>query len=82
MSKQPSASQVARAERMRIAEKEGAEARALVAANDVAIRKNMERLKVLRLAKEAEDAAQAALAPAEPAPKRKPSVKKQALAET
>lgn len=79
MTKQPSATQIARAERMRIAAKEGAEARAVFAARDIAIRKNMDRLKALRLAKEAEDAA---LAPAEPAPKKKRSVTKAALSET
>jgi len=79
MTKQPSATQIARAERMRVAAKEGAEARAVFAARDIAIRKNMDRLKALRLAKEAEEAA---LAPAEPAPKKKRVAKKKALATT
>jgi hypothetical protein len=42
---------------MRVAAIEGAKARADVDANDVAVRKNMERLRTLRLAKEAEEAA-------------------------
>jgi len=77
MTKQPSATQIARAERMRVAAKEGAAARAMFAAQDIAIRKNMDRLKALRLAKEAEDAA---LAPAEPESKKKRVAKKKALA--
>jgi hypothetical protein len=59
MTKQPTTSQLARAERMRIASEAGAEARAHFQAQDIAIRKNMERLRTLRLAKEAEDAANA-----------------------
>jgi hypothetical protein len=78
MIKQPNAAQVARTERMRIAAREGAETRALVVTQDAAIRKNMERLKALRLAKEAENAA---LPPAEPAPKKR-SPRKKVLAET
>lgn len=57
MAKTPSPSTLARIERMRIAAEEGAEARAEVQARDVAVRKNMERLRALRLAREAEDAA-------------------------
>lgn len=59
MIKQPTTTQLARAERMRIAAEAGAEARAHFQAQDVAIRKNMERLRALRLAKEAEDSADA-----------------------
>lgn len=59
MTKQPSASQVARAQRMRIAAEEGAKVRVEIQANDVAVRKNMERLRTLRLAKEAQEAASA-----------------------
>ena len=54
----PSPAQLARNERMRTAAIEGAKARADIEARDVAIRKNMERLRALRLAKEAEEAAQ------------------------
>ena len=79
MTKQPSATQIARAERMRVAAKEGAEARAIIAARDIAIRKNMDRLKALRLAKEAEDAT---LAASQPAPIKKRSAKTKVLAET
>ncbi len=42
---------------MRVAAIEGAKARADYKASDIAIRKNMERLRALRLAKEAEEAA-------------------------
>lgn len=52
----PSPAQLARNERMRTAAIEGAKARADIEAHDVAIRKNMERLRALRLAKEAEEA--------------------------
>ena len=41
---------------MKTAAIEGAKARADIEANDVAVRKNMERLRALRLAKEAEEA--------------------------
>jgi hypothetical protein len=41
---------------MRTAAIEGAKARADVEARDVAVRKNMERLRALRMAKEAEEA--------------------------
>lgn len=57
MAKQQSTAQIARIERMRLAAKEGAEARASVAARDIAVRKNMQRLKALRLAKEADNLA-------------------------
>lgn len=72
MAKQPSTAQIARIERMRLAAKEGAEARASVVAKDIAIRKNMQRLKALRLAKEADDLA---LETSE-APKKKLTTKK------
>lgn len=51
--KVPNPTQVARAERMRNAAETGAQARADVKAQDIAVRKNMERLRELRLAKEA-----------------------------
>jgi hypothetical protein len=41
---------------MKTAAIEGAKARADIEANDIAVRKNMERLRALRLAKEAEEA--------------------------
>ncbi|HVV41624.1 MAG TPA: hypothetical protein VHC94_11230 [Nitrobacter sp.] len=52
----PSPSQLARNARMKTAAIEGAKARADIEAHDIAVRKNMERLRALRLAKEAEDA--------------------------
>lgn len=64
MVKVPTVSQLARAERMRIAAEDGAEARAAVLARDVAVRKNMERLRALRLARDAEEAAHPKPAPA------------------
>lgn len=67
MIKQPTVSQLARAERMRIAAEAGAEARAHFQAQDIAVRKNMERLRAMRLAKEAE----AASASPDPAPKQR-----------
>jgi hypothetical protein len=48
-----SPSQIARANRLRIAAEEGARALEAVAKEAVAVRKNMARLKELRLAKEA-----------------------------
>lgn len=48
--------QLARIEKQRVAKIEGAEALAQVDKESIHIRKNMERLRALRLAKEAEDA--------------------------
>jgi hypothetical protein len=73
MTKQPTISQLDRAERMRIAAQAGAEARAHFQAQDIAIRKNMEKLRAMRLAKEAEDAANAA---PEGAPKQRATKKR------
>ncbi|MBI3699023.1 MAG: transcriptional regulator [Afipia sp.] len=70
MSKVPSAEQTARKERMRVAAEEGIVAMAEVRSNDVAVRKNMARLRELRLANEAAEAASARAAAAE-APKKK-----------
>ncbi|NPU14399.1 transcriptional regulator [Bradyrhizobium sp. 83012] len=61
---------MARAERQRVAAEDGAKARAEWDQRAVAVRKNMERLRVLRLAKEAE----AAQAPPDAAPKRRKKV--------
>lgn len=66
--KPPSAFQQARAEKQKTAAVEGAKAMADRTAQDSAVRKNMERLRALRLAKEAEDAANAVNDP--PKPKR------------
>lgn len=54
-STEPSPESIARANRQRVAQEEGARAMADVARDAVAIRKNMERLRALRLAKEAEE---------------------------
>lgn len=58
MTKQQSPSQIARAERLRLAAIEGAKARADYEAEGVAARKNMERLRALRLAREAEQSSE------------------------
>ncbi len=73
MTKQPTTSQLARAERMRLSAEAGAEARAHFQAQDIAVRKNMERLRDMRRAKEIEDAANPApeLAPKKRAVKKK-----------
>jgi hypothetical protein len=73
MSNKPSSpTQLARAEKQKIAHTEGAKAIADHQASGVAVRKNMERLRALRLAKEAEDAARE--------PELKTAVKKKAAA--
>ena len=54
--KEPTANQAARTERMRLATETGAQARADIENRDIQVRKNMERLRALRLAKEAEEA--------------------------
>jgi hypothetical protein len=54
--KQPSPTSLARAERQRVAAEEGARAMADVERKAVDVRKNMERLRALRTAQEAEDA--------------------------
>lgn len=53
---EPSPESIARANRLRQAQEEGARAMADVAREAVAVRKNMERLRELRLAREAEEA--------------------------
>jgi hypothetical protein len=63
--KQPSPTSLARAARQRLAAEEGARAMADVDRKSVAVRTNMERLRALRQARDAEQATtQAALAPA------------------
>ena len=69
-SAQPSPSSLARAERQRLASEEGARAMADVEKQSNAARANMERLRVLRQAKEAEEARVQASLP--PAAKKKP----------
>lgn len=76
--KPPSAFQQARAEKQKTAAVEGAKAMADRTAQDIAVRKNMERLRALRLAKEAEEAALAADAP--PKPKKRAAAKSKTAA--
>ena len=66
---QPSPASLARAERQRLASEEGARAMADVERQSNAVRKNMERLRALRQAREAEEARTRASAP--PATKKK-----------
>ncbi len=75
MSSKPSSpAQLARIEKQKVASTEGAKALADHQASAVAIRKNMERLRALRLAKEAEEAANAP-AVATPVKKKKAAAK-------
>lgn len=67
----PSPESLARAQRQRIASEDGAKAIAEFDQKSVAIRKNMERLRALRLEKEAEDARSQAAVPVAPRAKRK-----------
>jgi hypothetical protein len=60
--KQQTPSQVARSNRLRLAAEDGAKAMADAAKTDVAVRKNMQRLREMRLAKEASTPAQAPVA--------------------
>jgi hypothetical protein len=70
-SAEPSPERVARANRQRLAQEEGARAIADVAQQAVAIRKNMERLRALREAKEAQGASAETALPGIPKKKRK-----------
>ena len=67
--KGPSPTSLARTERQRVAAEEGARAMADVERNATAVRTNMERLRALREAREAEEATTQAAAP--PAAKKK-----------
>ena len=69
-STEPSPESIARANRQRVAQEEGVKAMADVARDAVSIRKNMERLRALREAREAEQAASPQPDPA-PAKKKK-----------
>jgi hypothetical protein len=73
---QPSPTSLARAERQRVAAEEGARAMADVDRKAVAVRSNMERLRALREAKEAEEATTQAALPPAPKKKRKASAKR------
>jgi hypothetical protein len=68
---EPSPEGIARAQRQRIAMEDGAKAIAEFDQRNSAVRKNMERLRALRIAKEAEDAEARAAAPAPVKAKRK-----------
>lgn len=65
----PSAASIARAQRQRLAADERSAVMAEAEQRAVAVRKNMERLRALRQAKEAEDAALAAQSPPPPEPR-------------
>jgi hypothetical protein len=69
-SAEPSPEGIARSNRQRLAAEEGARALADVEKQSAEVRKNMARLRDLRVAKEAADAALAATLPA-PAPKKR-----------
>lgn len=72
-STEPSAESIARANRQRLAQEEGVRAMEDVSRGAVAVRKNMERLRALRLAKEAEELSLApAVAPEAKKKKRAP----------
>ena len=74
-SSEPSPESVARANRQRIAAQEGLQAMAEVERNALAVRKNMQRLRALREAKEAEAAnSEPVAAPAKPK-RKKPAAK-------
>ncbi|HLJ00927.1 MAG TPA: transcriptional regulator [Bradyrhizobium sp.] len=70
-SAEPSPESIARANRQRLAQEEGARAMEDVGQKAIAIRKNMERLRALRQAKEAQDAIAQAGLPDAPKKKRK-----------
>jgi hypothetical protein len=63
---EPSPEGLARAQRQRIAMEDGAKAMVETDQRNAAVRKNMERLRALRLAKEAEEAEAKAAAPPPP----------------
>ena len=65
------ASKLARANRLRIAAEEGARAMADVTKEAIAVRKNMARLRELRLAKEADEPSQQIAAGTDPKAQRK-----------
>ena len=70
-SAEPSPERIARANRQRLAQEEGVRAMADVEQRAVAIRKNMERLRALRVAKEAQEASDQTALPDIPKKKRK-----------
>lgn len=70
-SAEPSPESIARADRQRLAAEEGARAMADVERQSIEVRKNMERLRILREAKEAEGARARAALPEPAKTKRK-----------
>ena len=75
-SAEPSPESIARADRQRLAVEEGARAMADVAQQAIAVRKNMERLRGLRQAREAEEAKTEAVLPPESKTRRKKALPK------
>jgi hypothetical protein len=75
-SAEPSPVSIARANRQRLAKEEGVRAMADVEKSAMAVRKNMERLRALRQAKEAEEASALPAATEIPKKKRKKAVAK------
>jgi hypothetical protein len=73
---EPSPESIARANRQRIASEEGVRAMADVEQKAVAVRKNMERLRALREAKQVEEAVAQAALPVVAKKKRKKAVAK------
>jgi hypothetical protein len=72
-SAEPSPESIARADRQRLAQEEGARAMAEVEQQAIAVRKNMERLRILRKAREADEASAQTALPDAPVKKRKKS---------
>ena len=68
---EPSPESIARSNRQRLAQEEGVRAMEDVARDAASIRKNMDRLRALRLAKEAEQASEALANPPPPPEKKK-----------
>ncbi len=73
---EPSPVSIARANRQRLAKEEGVRAMADVEKGAIAVRKNMERLRALREAKQAEDASALPAVSETPKKKRKKAVAK------
>jgi hypothetical protein len=78
-SSSPSPESIARTNRQRVAAEEGVQAMAEVERQALAVRKNMQRLRALREAKEAESAENEPVAKPATKPKRKKPVPKKAV---
>jgi hypothetical protein len=76
-SAEPSPERIARANRQRLAQEEGARAMANVERDAIAVRKNMGRLRALREAREAEEASAPTIVPDAPKKSRKKAVSKE-----